>query len=104
MTDGQTDYDWFRFDANGKLITGWFTDPADGNLYYMNPISNGRLGAMLTGWQWIDTDGDGLLECYYFNEVSDGTKGRLFSNTKTPDGYEVNEKGQWTINGKVQTK
>lgn len=103
-TKGQTAYDWFRFDANGKLITSWFSDPTDGNLYYLNPISNGRLGAMLTGWQWIDRDGDGIMECYYFNQFSDGTKGRLYRNTTTPDGYEVNEDGQWIVNGKIQTK
>lgn len=104
VSGGQSSYDWFRFDENGKLLTGWFTDPADGNTYYLNPASDGRRGAMLTGWHWIDADGDGRTECYYFNEISDGTKGKLLCNTVTPDGYTVNEKGQWTVNGIVQTK
>ena len=44
---------------------------------------------MLTGWQNIEGT------WYYFNSVSDGSKGKLMTNTTTPDGYLVNEKGQW---------
>ena len=51
---------------------------------------------MLTGWQLID-------HCwYYLNPISDGTKGKLQTNTMI-DGYEVNEIGQWTDNGVVVT-
>lgn len=66
--------------------------------------SDGSQGAMCTGWHWIDSDGDGIAECYFLNPVSEGTKGRLFQNSVTPDGYEVNEKGQWVTAGAVQTK
>lgn len=81
-------YKWYRFDAAGYMSTGWFTD-ADGRKYYLNPISDGTKGAMLTGWQFID----GFW--YYFNPVSDGTQGALLVNTTTPDGYVVNANGQW---------
>ena len=88
----QLDYgisrDWYRFDQNGYICTGWFTD-ADGAVYYLNPVSDGRMGAMLIGWQQID----GLW--YYFNSVSDGHLGALLTNTTTPDGYQVNDQGQW---------
>lgn len=51
------------------------------------------------GWQWIDGNGDGTSECYYFNEdgycVMEGT---------TPDGCRVNEKGAWVVDNKVQTQ
>lgn len=50
-------------------------------------------------WITVDTDGDGLLEYYYFDK-----KGYLMIDCKTPDGYFVNKKGQWIVNGKVQTK
>ena len=53
---------------------------------------------------WIDDNGDGIAECYYFNPMSDGTRGKLYKSTKTPDGYQVNEKGQWVVNNVVQTK
>ena len=34
---------WYRFDGNGYMVTGWFTD-ADGNRYYLNPVDDGTLG------------------------------------------------------------
>lgn len=79
---------WYRFDINGYICKGWFTD-ADGHRYYLNPVSDGQMGAMLTGWQQID----GIW--YYFNTVSDGTQGALLVNTTTPDGYNVDANGQW---------
>lgn len=51
------------------------------------------------GWHWIDGNGDGLAECYFFNIDS-----TMLSNTTTPDNFTVNESGAWTVNGIVQTK
>lgn len=67
---GQSVYDWFRFDADGFMVTGWYDD-ADGNRYYLHTTSDGTLGAMYTGWHQVD----GMD--YYFNEESDGTRGAL---------------------------
>ena len=50
-------------------------------------------------WVWIDGNNDGISECYCFNE-----NGICYVNTKTPDGYMVNENGAWIINGQVQTE
>lgn len=50
-------------------------------------------------WVTIDADGDGYAEYYYFN--SDGF---LVENQTTPDGYKVNGKGQYIVDGVVQTK
>ena len=50
-------------------------------------------------WVTIDTDGDGYAEYYYFN--SDGF---LVVNQTTPDGYKVNGKGQYVVDGVAQTK
>ena len=50
-------------------------------------------------WQWLDGNGDGVAECYYF----DGN-GYMLANTTTPDGYQVNIDGAWTVNGVVQTQ
>ena len=77
---------WYRFDQNGYMVTGWFTD-GDGNRYYLNPVDDGTLGMMRTGWQVIDG------RSYYFNTQSDGTMGRLFVNATTPDGYQVGADG-----------
>ncbi len=92
---GQSVYDWFRFDENGFLVTGWYQD-ADGNRYYLNPSSDGTQGRMLTGWNWIDG------QCLYFEEESNGTRGALRCNAVLPDGKQTNENGAWIVNGVVQ--
>lgn len=50
-------------------------------------------------WKWIDGNGDGISESYYF-----GADGYLLTNTTTPDGYTVNADGQWVENGVVKTQ
>lgn len=62
---------WYHFGADGYMDTGWFKD-ADGNWYYLNPVSDGTQGTMKTGWL-KDTDGN----WYYLNPVSDGTRGAM---------------------------
>lgn len=47
-------------------------------------------------WQWIDGNGDGTAECYYFDE-----NGLLALNTVV-DNWIVNAQGQWTLGGNVQ--
>jgi len=61
---------WFYFDTNGKMLTGW----------------------QVIGGKW-----------YYLNTAADGSQGACLLNTTTPDGYTVNENGEWTVNGVVQT-
>ncbi len=56
-------------------------------------------GAKAVGWQWIDSNGDGYSECYYFDEF-----GYCLMNTTTPDGKTVDASGAWTVNGIVQTQ
>ena len=51
-----------------------------------------------SGWQWIDGNGDGTAECYYFD-----ANGYMLANTTTPDGYYVDANGAWIQNGNVQT-
>lgn len=65
--------------------TGWWYQNNDGSY----PTST---------WQWIDGNGDGVSESYYFNE-----NGYLLTNS-TKDGYTVNGDGAWTVNGVVQTQ
>lgn len=83
----QNRMDWYHFNANGYIDTGWFTD-TDGTVYYLNPVSDGFKGAMMTGWQQIDGS------WYYFHTEPDGRRGALYISTETPDGYQVNERGQ----------
>ena len=53
---------------------------------------------LANGWNWLDGNGDGVSECYYLN-----TDGIMTVNTMV-DGWSVNEQGQWTVAGVVQTK
>lgn len=97
---GQSLFDWFFFDQNGIMITGWYQEGE--NWFYLNPNMDGTRGRMITGWIWIP-DQNGIQKCYYFNPVSDGTRGKLIQNSVV-DGYTVNENGVWAVNGIIQTK
>ncbi len=44
-------------------------------------------------WEWIDADGDGIYQCYAFDE-----NGYLYLNSVTPDGYYVGADGAWYEN------
>lgn len=71
----------------GNDETGWWYGTNDNNSqWYAN------------GWQWIDGNGDGIAECYYF-----GADGYILINMTTPDGFTVNERGAWVSDGQVQT-
>ncbi len=70
-----------------KNETGWwYGTNADNSTWYSN------------GWQWIDGNGDGIAECYYFD-----ANGYMAENTVI-DGSSVDGNGAWTVNGVVQTK
>ncbi len=64
----------------------WWYDNGDGT--YLHGV-----------WAWIDGNGDGVQECYYFD-----ADGFLLVDSPTPDGYWVNEDGAWVENGVVQTR
>lgn len=48
-------------------------------------------------WQWLDGNGDGVAECYYFDQ-----NGYMLANAITPDGNLVNSEGAWIVNGAIQ--
>ena len=85
----QEQYDWFRFDADGNMLTGWYQD-TDGRWYYLWELSNNLLGHMVTGWNYIGG------KWYYFSTVSGGPLGAMLSSAWTPDGYHVGADGAWT--------
>ena len=76
---GQQAFDWFYFDANGYMVTGWIVD--GGRYYYCSPLSDGTQGRMVTGWTKIDG------AWYYFNPNSDGTRGTMLVNTWIGNDY-----------------
>lgn len=83
--------------TEGKMHTGWYQDE-QGKWYFFNNKSGEKTeGTMVTGWKWIDG------KCYYFSENEDA--GVLYVNTVTPDGFSVNDQGQWVDeNGNVKTR
>ncbi|MBR5267017.1 MAG: peptidase A26 [Lachnospiraceae bacterium] len=83
--------DWFRFDADGMMYTGWY-QAEDGGWYYLHNKTDGTQGYMYTGWHAIDG------RWYYF-----GTDGRMFYSAETPDGYIVDASGAWIVDGVVQS-
>lgn len=49
-------------------------------------------------WAWIDGNGDGYAECYYFDKQG------WLQTKKTIDGYTVDSTGAWLENGVVKLK
>lgn len=72
---------------------GWVQD--DHGWWFQNPNSTYPSNT----WAWLDGNGDGVWECYYFDPM-----GYCLLNTRTPDGYVVDANGAWTVNGVIQTK
>ena len=80
--------EWYYLNPeNGQLKTGWLQ--LDGKWYFLNTESGAQQGRLLTGWQWIDG------YCYYLMPTDDNNYGVLVVNGRTPDGYYVNQSGQW---------
>ena len=52
----------------------------NGRQYYLNPVSDGTQGRMVTGWLFIDS------KWCYFNEVSDGVLGAFVQDTDNIPG------------------
>ena len=82
LLSGTAKADWIK----GNSKNAWWYDLGNGQ-YYMS------------SWQWIDGNGDGIAECYCFDE-----NGWMYENAITPDRFTVNENGAWTVNNIVQTK
>lgn len=78
------------------VVAGVWTKGISKDAWWYN---NGDGSYLKDGWHWVDGNNDGVAECYYFDN-----NGWMLSNTKTPDGYNVNENGAWVNNGAVQTK
>ena len=76
----------------GTAFAGEFVNMNGGRFY------NTGYDYCLTGWNWI-YEADGQARCYYFDN-----NGYAYTSRTTPDGYYVNEWGEWVANGQVVTK
>lgn len=77
--------------GQGRNSSRWWYDLGNGQ-YYGNPEE-------IVEWQWLDGNGDGVAECYAFDQA-----GWMYAGTLTPDGYRVNFNGAWVVDGKIQTR
>lgn len=68
---------WYLLGPDGAMLTGW--QAVDGKWYWLE-----ENGEMITGWEQIGN------KWYYL-----GQDGAMLAGTTTPDGYAVNENGEW---------
>ena len=85
--EGKGENAWFKFNADGIMEYGWIRS-ANQNWYHCHAVSDGRLGAMRTGWHQDEDDGrwyyldplNGIMQTgwrtiegkhYYFAGLSD---------------------------------
>jgi N-acetylmuramoyl-L-alanine amidase len=80
------DGEWYIFDSRGyALEDAWFYDSSDGYWYYLDESCKMVRGSKDKPlWLWIDDS------CYCFNE-----HGQMYCDCVTPDGYRINEVGEW---------
>ena len=71
---------WYFLNEDGYRVTGW--QNIDGVDYYFE-----QDGHMLIGWQKIDGN------WYFFEFVPDSSRGIMYAETQTPDGYMTDAEG-----------
>ena len=88
---------WYYLNESGSMVTGWVKDK--GLWYYLN-----ESGSMATGWvkdkgSWYYLDTAGAMKTGWFTVSGKWyyayNSGDLLVNTTTPDGYQVNDNGEW---------
>lgn len=88
---------WFEKDTGAVAAYSncWDQDSAGNWFMGAVPADNGWCS---NGWWWILDPQTQMMKCYYFD-----AQGYMLMNTVTPDGFQVNEKGEWVKDGVVQT-
>ena len=116
--NGLMDYGWFRdehmnwYYCNakkdgwlGKMKTGWHYDEVDKHWYYLDLVT----GQMALGWKeiegkWYFFTPQNTTQTYsydrstgkwVFMQNQERPLGSMYSNEKTPDGYQVGADGAW---------
>ena len=75
-----------------SYAAGWVQNPQ--GWWWRDEVN----GSPVSCWRWLDGNGDGWAECYYFDYY-----GYMAENTTTPDGFQVDASGAWVVDGVVQT-
>lgn len=88
---------FYRFFGGITAFAGTWVKESDSPTRWVYRNDDGTF--LQNGWHWLDGNGDGTAECYYFYP-----DGAMAYNT-TVDGYQVNNDGKWVDSaGTVQTK
>lgn len=87
----------FHFLGGIEAYAGAWKKESEAPLKWVYRNDDGTL--LSGGWYWLDGNGDGTAECYYFYP-----DGAMAYNT-TVEGYQVNNDGKWVdASGNVMTK
>lgn len=108
---------WYYFNTEGHMLTGW--QQLNGVWYYLHTAKDAgstaglqagiKEGSMKTGWhfdslyqQWFYFNINGAMadgwreingKWYYFGSENNGTRGTMYADRITPDGYYVDKNG-----------
>lgn len=118
--NGNPIQNWYYFDDKSNMATSWIKNKKTNAWYYLSTEAGKNNGRMLTAWlktregntlnkefwYYLDVQSGEMKrgwvligdKWYYFapGNMPDGRPdGSLYTNTVTPDGYQVNEKGEW---------
>ena len=81
--------------AVSTAFAGKWGTTANGEWYY-DFYGRGVPEGYLKGWQWVDDNSDGISQCYFFDDNG------IMQHSTQIEGYDLNDSGQWVINGVVQ--
>ncbi|MCD8082828.1 MAG: NAD(P)H-dependent oxidoreductase [Clostridiales bacterium] len=87
--------------ASIAFAAGWTLQEAENTEGWKYELDDGQYysaSSETPAWQWLDGNGDGVAECYAFDQ-----DGWMYQETTTPDGYDVNADGAWTVDVFVKT-
>ena len=65
--EGRTKEEWYHFEEDGIMDSGWFLDRATNRWYYLSMNHDGFFGEMIKGWHHDSDDGR-----WYFLDRADG--------------------------------
>ena len=75
----------------------WTQD--DAGIWHYDYLGRGvKEGYLSNQWAWIDSDHDGVSQCFYFDENSN------MAASTVVQGYTVAEFGHWTVDGVIQNR
>lgn len=89
---------WYFFNDNGTMRKGWLNN--NGTWYFLNADGVMKKGWARSGgkWYYLFDSGEMAHDCWitlnsrWYYLTSDGS---LLTNGYTPDGYRVNQDGEW---------